>query len=96
MNAKRLPYFALTKVKTPTMGYPSLCHFCKYAKWIGDCNESDLECQHPLGQGYGAKWDSFAVWAGDDCWGFRPAVDIDEAADMVGIWLNSQRIGVRL
>lgn len=87
---KREPYRALTTVMLPEFSTASLCAFCRYAEWIGSCEEADLDCKHPLG--WLERWEPFDVWEGhgSDCWAFRPEVDIDEAADMVGIWLNGQ------
>ncbi len=87
---KREPYRALGKVYTQTMAWPSLCHFCRYSRWEGDCYVADLYCDHPLNQF--EIWEPDDVWQGSDCWAFRPNVDIDEAADMVGIWLNGQYV----
>ena len=90
-KAQRVPYLGLTTVETPR-GQTGLCHFCKYAIWWGTCSDGYLECAHPLSRL--ELWEPNDAWAGADCWGFRSAVSIDEAADMVGIWLNGQQLEV--
>ena len=93
-KANREPYRGLTAVRLPDRSTASLCSFCKYAKWHGDCVEAELDCAHPLGPK--ELWEPWEVWAGDgaDCWGFRPKMSLEEATDMVGIWLRGQRVAV--
>ena len=68
-------------------GY-GLCNFCKFAEFIGNsCCDGDLECKHPLdcinGEGIGQEpWD---VWAGEDCWAFRPNISLQELGEIVSI-----------
>ncbi len=87
----RQAYNLLTTIATPSMSYPSLCHFCQYAEWWGSCEDAELACTHPLMEQ--ELWEPGEVWAGSDCWAFRPKVTPDEAADIVGIWLRGEFYG---
>ena len=87
---KRIPYLALIHLDIPIPpGNPCLCQFCKYGEWYGNCGEAELECQHRL-EVIGEN--SFAIWAGKDCWGFRPDISPDVAADIVGYWLRGENV----
>lgn len=98
IREKRLGYLGLTEVELPNGGNPIMCSFCRYAEWQGwSCKERYAECHHPL---MDRSW-SFERMTegltaddgcGTDCWGFRPDVSIETAADIVGIWL--QGLGV--
>ena len=64
-----------------------LCHFCKYADWIGGspCSgDCDMECCHKIDKIAENSWN---VWQGDDCWAFRSSMPTDEMADIVGVLL---------
>ena len=92
-KAQRIPYVALTTVSLPGGGDILMCSFCAYADWYGSCGDASCECGHPLLQrsmDFEAQMEG--AQAGEDCWGFRPRYDIEEAADMVGIWLNGQEV----
>lgn len=70
---KRQPYHEL--INMMPCGY-GLCNFCKFADWEdigGSCCEADLNCTHPviMKEKYGFP-EPCDVWAGDDCWCFRP------------------------
>ena len=47
-----------------------------------------MECKHPLEV---VSEKSEDVSEGRDCWGFRPNVAPEDAADIVGIWLRGQQ-----
>jgi hypothetical protein len=68
-------------------GY-GLCNACKFAHWYGwsDC-ESELECDHPL-DAINGNHDEMRVddvWQGADCWGFRPAMSLQECGIIASI-----------
>ena len=91
---QRAPWLALTRVQLPKPfdGNMGLCHFCKYANWIGSCQEPDLDCKHPLEAIAEGDWGDhpFNVWTGSDCWGFRPKKSIEVSADIVGLFLQGK------
>lgn len=86
-KAEREPYLLLTRIELPSPfnGNMGLCHFCGYAEWSGSCDESDLECHHPLWQ---VPEQADGAWDGTDCWGFRPCYSREDCVDMVGIHLQ--------
>ena len=90
-KTQREPWRALTRVMLPKPfdGYMGLCHFCKYAKWTGECLEAELECMQPLWK-ISEGEHPIDVWNGSDCWGFRPKYDLDASADVVGVYLQGQ------
>jgi hypothetical protein len=98
MNEKRLVYYELSLVPLPSRdtnffdSWLSLCHFCRYAIWLGCCEAAELECTHPLQKMYGGPWDPEDVWQGDDCWGFRPRVSVDILAEWIGQRLQGQHV----
>ena len=93
-KAQRAPYLALANIALPRGGYSLLCSFCRYYGFTGGCGDLEIECRHPLelvaeqcannvfehctGEGEGA-----------DCWGFRPDVKVEDAIEMVSLWLRS-------
>ncbi len=89
-KAQRQPYLILNKVKTP-IGYPCLCNWCKFAEWSGfesACSDGDLDCGHPLEV---VQENCIFAWADQgDCWGFRPNISPEVAADIVGMWLRKE------
>ena len=90
-KAQREPWFILNLIpwslfKGETM--PCLCAWCRYASWYGNCREAELECSHPLEV---ISEESFGPWEGNDCWGFRPDIPADVAADITGMWLRQER-----
>lgn len=80
---QRLPYVELANEICWT-----LCSFCRYADWQGcGCDDGWMECKHPVpaisdpvGNGPGPE-------PGDDCWGFRAALNVSDMADVVGLVL---------
>jgi len=88
---QRQPYLILTEVELPPPfnGTLGLCHFCKYAQWSGSscCEDGDLECTCGIWKIEDGCWD---IWAGGDCWVFRPLYAHEDCVDMVGIWLQGQ------
>ena len=99
-RVERAPYFGLTKVTILAPKLPdgrsnpyhgselSLCSFCRYAKWTGTpCgDDGGMDCTHPLVE----RLEPGEASQGDDCWGFRPLYDVDEAADILGILLRGE------
>lgn len=85
---QRAPYLALTEVWTARGTFP-MCAFCRYAGWSGRCADAELDCQHPLEV---IAERCYEVWESGDCWGFRPKVAPDVAADIVGIWLQGKAV----
>jgi len=53
----------------------------------GGGTDSELLFQHPLERVHERDYD---VWAGEDCWGFRPAISREDAVDIVGMWLRGE------
>ena len=94
---RRETYRLLTTIELLRGGTASMCDFCKYAEWGGGCQESYPICRHPL---FDLSSDlscrAETIWAGfgEDCWAFQPAVTPEEAADMVGIWLQGMAVAV--
>lgn len=94
---QREPFLLLTTIDLPEpfSGRMGLCHFCRYAQWYGgssSCSgesDAELECLHPI-------WaisdgdHPFDVWAGADCWGFRPLHERGVCVDIVGIYLQGK------
>lgn len=81
--------------------YPSsLCNFCQFAWFMGDCYDAELICRHPLDERIEVNYNTYScrsheVWAGDwDCFLFRPKVPFDIAVEYVGQHL--QGLDVRL
>ena len=102
MNAKREVYYVLSQVALPTEDpsrFPdceaSLCYFCKFARWSGSCEDPELECEHPLLRPWDC-WEPDEVWQGSDCWGFRPDVSIELAAEWVGQRLQGKLVTLPL
>lgn len=88
---KRIPYLILTKVEIDDGSSAILCSFCRYAEWVGEnCEDAECNCHHPLWEVNELEYDA-AIY-GSDCWGFRPAVSADIAADIVGYWLRREGI----
>ena len=86
-RAQREPWLVLNQVPLP--GTPSLCTWCKYASWSGSCEEAEMDCEHPL-EVIRERSDDVS---GEqyDCWGFRPDVAPEDAADIVGMWLRGEQ-----
>lgn len=87
MNAERAVYFALTKIALPQDVCFGLCNFCKFANFSGSCREADLECEHPL-EILHESFNSWEVWGGNDCWGFRPRYVLSDCVDAIGMYLQ--------
>ena len=98
---KRAAYNGLCGIELPPMkgmeettgGYPIMCSFCRYSLWLGSpCDwEDECQCTHPLMDKYWWGEDLFnRVQEGSDCWLFHPYYRIEDAADMVGIWLKGE------
>ena len=65
----------------------NLCGFCRYARWEGSpcCEDVSMECEHPI-----EAIDDIARWMdspNQDCWGFKPRVNVRDLADIVGLIL---------
>ena len=91
----RWPYLALTYVEYSNGGNSNLCSFCRFAKWEGDCGEAYCACSHPLyNQGLWRVADVLLEGdgRGDDCWGFRPKIDVPGADGMVANWLAGKDV----
>jgi hypothetical protein len=68
------------------IGGMGLCNFCKYAAWSGgSCCDSELDCEHPL-PAINDNDNPCNAWEGSDCWGFRPNIDLQEAAILASIY----------
>ena len=92
---RRAPYRALAEVECPG-GPVGLCCFCKFGKREGEgCVDSYVVCQHPLPAISESERDSGEWTAGEDCWGFRPYVSFEVAADLVGFWLRRLAVDTR-
>ena len=65
-----------------------MCAFCKYGIVYSCCDGT--ECTHPLNGCHG--FPSYETWLepGQDCWGFRPSLNISVMADIVGIILQNE------
>jgi hypothetical protein len=65
-----------------------LCGFCRYSRCDGSacCESSYCECEHPL-EVITDNAESGCICPGDDCWGFKPAVNVRDCADIVGLIL---------
>lgn len=72
-----------------------LCAFCKYGLYEGDCKDGYYVCEHPLDVVYEMLHAPYGIEPGDDCWGFRPTIKLDVAADIVGMWLQGQAVDRR-
>jgi len=95
--AERLPWVALTTVEGPTTewrewsGGICLCSVCRYAKWSGgSCEDSIVDCLHPLLESEEVMREDASEGKGKDCWAFRPGKgwSIELAADVVGLYLQ--------
>jgi len=90
---QRKPYFILSSLQhnlpKKTQFSTSLCAWCRYADWIGSCMEAELDCLHPLER---VKEDSYSVWEGSDCWGFRPRYKQEICVDIVGLYLQGKYV----
>lgn len=62
-----------------------LCGFCRYVRCEGSaCYEGDVICEHPVEN---LVPDGEMPAPGEDCWGFKPAVNVRDCADIVGLVL---------
>lgn len=67
-----------------------LCNFCRYSVFTGSaCDDGDLECHCGI---YDIEEVSYDVWAGDDCWMFKPRYKLEDIVDMVGLWLQGNSV----
>ena len=90
---KKLGYLALADVEC-SGGFVSLCPFCLFAEQEGDWCDASLECNHPLP--VLSEREDWGPWReGEDCWGFRPRMSVEVAADLVGIWLQGKPVDSR-
>jgi hypothetical protein len=66
----------------------NLCGFCRYCRCDGSvcCEASYCECEHPL-EVITDDAESGCICPGDDCWGFKPYVNVRDMADIVGLVL---------
>lgn len=64
----------------------TLCTFCRYSTFVGPCEESYPECEHPI-EAVIVNNNEEVLTPGDDCWGFRPAINVSDTADVVGLVL---------
>jgi len=64
-----------------------LCNICKYALFIGNCQECELECHCGVEK---VEFDAEDVWQGSDCWMFSPRWSLADIADRVGIYLQGK------
>ncbi len=86
---QRNPWLILTQIEGACA---IMCSFCRYAAWLGGCQEQECECEHPLAdKSWNFENEIENAMEGLDCWGFRPAYSREDAADVVGIWLNGQQ-----
>jgi hypothetical protein len=76
---QRQPWWAAIKEATaksrevlPEPFYFSLCHICRYPEWQGHDGEDGPLCTHPVRAVHRDGDLTADVWAGCDCWGFRP------------------------
>ena len=65
----------------------TLCTFCRYADFGWSPCDCDIECTHPLAWRLGTDYGWFGLEPGDDCWGWRPHLPVEDIADIVGIVL---------
>ncbi len=92
---KRQPYVELGQVEFHDGCHMTLCGFCRFAEWSGDCGEAECDCKYPLidrSFAFEQMYDALQNWEGYDCWGFRPLVSPDVAADIVGIGLQDKTV----
>jgi hypothetical protein len=66
-----------------------LCGFCKYAQCAGSCCDDGMECHHPLHDKSGFPWENEDPEPGSDCWGFKPELTVEQAADICGAVISS-------
>jgi hypothetical protein len=87
---ERIPYLILTLIEGD-MKIPrtcSLCAWCRYARWEGSgCDECDLRCDFPVEV---VSEKAYDVWAGNDCWGFKPDIWREDAVDICGLGLQGK------
>ena len=90
----RAPYFALANLPLDKTRSPaSLCAFCVYGEWFGDCKEVYIYCLHPLWRVSQEIYEAISTDCGyGDCWGFRPLYALEDCADMIGIWLQGKAV----
>lgn len=89
---KRQVWLELSRIEVlvwPT--WLSLCHFCKYAEWIGECDIAALVCNHRLDI---VAENSNDVWGGDDCWGFVPYTSLDITAEFISHKLQGKNVNL--
>ena len=72
-------------------GASSLCYFCRYARWDGSCEDTELTCEHPLAI---VSEQSDNVWSGDDCWGFRPMLPLDAIVEFASQRMQGEDAGI--
>lgn len=68
----------------------NLCGFCKYSWSDGSpCSEDSMsECRHWL-ESLAETANSSGKVSGEDCWGFKPVVNLTLVADIVGAMLSA-------
>ena len=66
-----------------------LCGFCRYAQTEGSvCCDGYFECVHPLEViADQSHYEALGAFPGNDCWGFKPKLNVRDTADVVGIIL---------
>ncbi len=87
-KAQREIYLVLATEPLPRPFYSGLglCNLCQFAEWSG-CwrKDSDLTCHHPI---WAVQENADEVWAGSDCWGFRPEYSLEDTVDKIGVCLQ--------
>jgi len=62
-----------------------LCGFCRYLRCEGSaCFDGESYCEHPVES---VLNNGDMPGLGEDCWGFRPDVNVRDCADIVGLVL---------
>ena len=66
-----------------------ICSFCKFGSYYGSpCSGGEYECDHPLEVVNNTlSEDVVCSGPGADCWAFRPSMNVELAADIVGVIL---------
>ena len=65
----------------------SLCHFCRYASWCGSCEDTELDCNHPINT---ISENPYDTWEGVDCWGFANGWPWDIVVEYVSQRMQGQ------
>jgi len=69
----------------------ALCTFCSQSRWESDgCCDGYAICEHPLSDRCCWPWFDESPEPSDDCWGFKPAISVETAADIVGAIISQE------